>query len=71
MPATYLDRIVEAHREAARADRRKRGAIEEAAEKAMADGPCRGLRSALAAVHATGVGGGFACRPAPSLRSRA
>ncbi len=54
MPATYLDRIVEAHREAARADRRKRGAIEEAAEKAMADGPCRGFRSALAAVHATG-----------------
>jgi indole-3-glycerol phosphate synthase len=54
MAATYLDRIIEAHRQAAAADRRKRGAIEEAAEKAMADGPCRGLRAALAADHAAG-----------------
>ncbi|HEU5150541.1 MAG TPA: indole-3-glycerol phosphate synthase TrpC [Iamia sp.] len=54
MPATYLDRILDAHREAAAADRRRWGAIEEAAEKAMADGPTRGLRAALAADHAAG-----------------
>ncbi len=54
MPATYLDRILDAHREAARADRRPRGKVEEAAEKAMADGACRGFRAALAADHAAG-----------------
>lgn len=54
MAATYLDRIIDAHREAARADRRPRGAVEEAAEKAMADGPTRGFRAALAADHAAG-----------------
>ena len=54
MAATYLDRIIDAHREAAAADGRRRGALEEAAEKAMADGPCRGLRAALAADHAAG-----------------
>ncbi|HMJ79282.1 MAG TPA: indole-3-glycerol phosphate synthase TrpC [Iamia sp.] len=52
--ATYLDRIIDAHREAAAADGRRRGAIEEAAEKAMSDGPTRGLRAALAADHAAG-----------------
>jgi len=52
--ATYLDRIVDAHREAARADRRPRGKVEEAAERAMEDGPTRGLRAALAADHAAG-----------------
>ncbi len=54
MTATYLDRIIDAHREAARADLRPRGAVEEAAEKAMADGPTRGFRAALAADHAAG-----------------
>jgi indole-3-glycerol phosphate synthase len=52
--ATYLDRIVDAHRQAAAADGRRRGAVEEAAEKAMAEGPTRGLRAALAADHAAG-----------------
>ena len=44
--ATYLDRILDAHREAAAADRRPRGKVEEAAERAMADGPTRGFRAA-------------------------
>ncbi|QYG93346.1 indole-3-glycerol phosphate synthase TrpC [Iamia sp. SCSIO 61187] len=54
MPETYLDRIIDAHRQAAAADRRRQGAIEETAEKAMADGPTRGFRVALAADHAAG-----------------
>ncbi len=55
MPAaTYLDRILAAHREAAAADRRSRGRVEAAAEKAMGDGPTRGFRAALAADHAAG-----------------
>lgn len=52
--ATYLDRILDAHRMAAAADRRRPGAVQEAAERAMADGPTRGFRSALAADHAAG-----------------
>lgn len=52
--ATYLDRIVAAHREAAAADRRRPGAIQEAAERAMESGPTRGFRAALAADHAAG-----------------
>ncbi|HXH58115.1 indole-3-glycerol phosphate synthase TrpC [Iamia sp.] len=51
---TYLDRILTAHRAAAAVDRRPRGAILEAAERAMSDGPTRGLRAALVADHAAG-----------------
>lgn len=52
--ATYLDRIVDAHRLAAAADRRRPGAVQEAAERAMDDGPTRGFRAALAADHTAG-----------------
>ncbi|MGI8938605.1 MAG: indole-3-glycerol phosphate synthase TrpC [Iamia sp.] len=55
MPAaTYLDRIIAAHRDAAAADPRRPGAVADAAEAAMADGPTRGFRAALKADHAAG-----------------
>jgi len=52
--ATYLDRILAAHREAAAADRRAPAAIRAAADAAVAAGPARGFRAALAADHAAG-----------------
>ena len=52
--ATYLDRILDAHRAAATADRRSRGQVEAAAEQAVADGPTRGFRAGLAADHGAG-----------------
>jgi indole-3-glycerol phosphate synthase len=52
--ATYLDRILDAHRASAAADRRPRGEVEEAVERAIADGPTRGFRDALVADHADG-----------------
>lgn len=52
--ATYLDRILEAHRRAAAADHRRPGAVQEAAERAIEEGPARGFRAALAADHTAG-----------------
>lgn len=55
MPAaTYLDRIIAAHRAAAGADKRATGAVSDAAEAAVADGPTRGFRAALEADHVAG-----------------
>ena len=52
--ATYLDHILDAHRAAAVADRRRPAAVREAAESAVATEPTRGLRAALLADHDDG-----------------
>ena len=52
MAATYLDRIVAAHRDAARADRRTR---DDLLEPARSCPPARGLRSRLASADGTAV----------------
>jgi indole-3-glycerol phosphate synthase len=52
--ATYLDRIIDAHRAGAAGDRRRPAAVRDAAEQAMADEPTRGFRRALAAEHDAG-----------------
>ena len=50
--ATYLDRILAAHREAAAGDRRS---VEDLREQAVAAGPGRGFAAALAAAEGLGV----------------